>query len=242
MAGDIEILQDADDGIPSDPSCSDDGSSDTAEDNLLDITGMANDTVYPPSYIKEIADWLKFDFNVNASPTTGSTPSPTPCVGNQVQGSCVAATLPSATPFSGPETPVCSKADGSEGSLPRLNATVALEAASRYCQNLVDDKVILAKDGGSPKAGVEPGAAEGGADMALAVVFREEACPEDHSISEVDFGKLGPEGCFDLLYTQLEQACSQDSTWADYDPEWTFQGGVWAGQCGMFGIYSQDAS
>ena len=185
---------------------------------------------------------MKFDFNVEALPTATSTPSPTACADNQVQGSYVAATLPSATPFSGPEAPACSKADSSEGSQPRLNATVALEAVSRYCQNLVDSKVILSKDGGSSKAGVETGAAEGGAGMAIAVLFRQEACPDDHSISELGFGKLGLEGCFDLLYTPLEQVCPQDFTWEDYNPEWTFQGGVWADQCGMFGIFGQDSS
>ena len=171
--------------------------------------------------------------------TAGTTtvPNETPlCVGNQVQGSCIGGTLPSSTPYSGYQGPSCNKADGSPGSRPRLNATVAQEAANQYCQNLVDQKVVLSDSTANPAPGVQKGTAENGGQMSLTVMYYKNSCPEDHSSSTLDFSAMGVETCFQNLYTALEAHCSQDSTWQAYDPQWTFQGGVFGGSCGLFSI------
>lgn len=170
-----------------------------------------------------------------STPTPTSTGTPT-CYGNQVQGSCIAGTLPSSKPYSGYQGPSCDKADGSAGSRPRLNATVAQKAASQYCQQLVDEKIVLSDGKPNPPPAIAKGKAEDGHQMSLTVMYFENSCPEDHSASTLDFAAIGAETCFQYLYTAIERDCSQDYTWQNYDPNWTFEGGVFGGGCGLFSI------
>ena len=72
--------------------------------------------------------------------------------------------------------------------------------------------------------------------MSLSVLYFENSCPEDRSSSTLDFSAMGVETCFANLYTALEASCSQDSTWEAYDPQWTFEGGVFGNSCGLFAI------
>ena len=153
-----------------------------------------------------------------------------------MQGSCIAGTLPSSTPYSGIQGPSCIKADGSPGTRPRLNAKAAQEAASQYCQDLVDGKVVLSDSTANPAPGILKGKAENGGQMSLTVMYFKNSCPEDHSISKLDFSAMGLETCFQNFYTALEGRCSQDSTWQAYDPQWTFEGGVFGNSCGLFSI------
>ncbi|CAF9923837.1 MAG: Suppressor of the cold-sensitive snRNP bioproteinsis mutant brr1-1 [Heterodermia speciosa] len=119
---------------------------------------------------------------------------------------------------------------------PRLNATVAQAAASQYCQKLVDEKVVLSDGTSDPAPAVAKGKAEDGHQMSLTVMYFQNSCPEDHSASTLDFAAIGAETCFQYLYTALEGGCSQDNTWQNYDPEWTFEGGVFGAGCGLFAI------
>ena len=252
------------DGLPSDPgtppapSCGDDlgditpsaqtsGSGDnTTDDIIVNITGMANDSLYPSDYLANVTEWIQPDLGISTATssavqfipsTTTATPTGTPaCDGNQVQANCVAAILPSTTPFAGPLTPSCVKADGDSGTSPRLNATKASDAASTYCQNLVDDKWVLSADGPNPKAATLVGEAENGADMSLVVMYDEASCPQDQSSSTLDIAAMGVDACFENLYTNLEAYCSQDPGWGNYDPEWTFEGGVAGNLCGLWSI------
>lgn len=68
-------------------------------------------------------------------PTGAPLVSPTAtaaCQGNQIQGSCTQAPFPSATPESGPESPVCKKVDSS-GDYLMFNATQTSNGVSQYC-------------------------------------------------------------------------------------------------------------
>ena len=205
-----------DDGLPADNSCSDD-----LTPNME--YNADNSTVTTTSTLPT---------TTTAAPSGSST-----CTGNQVESSsCIADTLPSATPYSGSQGPSCDKADGTPGSNPRLNLTAAQNAASQYCQNLVDTNVVLINDTGDPKPGTEAGAAEGGADMALTVMYDVSSCPQDKSNSTLDFGTLGVDACFSYLFTALSEVCAEDSTWANYNPQWTLEGGIYATSCRLFAI------
>lgn len=254
-SGDISLFTPVDDALPDEPSCPDyksatsqtfDNDTDTTGNSSLNITGMANNSLYPTEYIANVSAWIKADFDdevISSSipSTTTISPTGTPtCVGNQVESNCIAATLPSATPFSGPQGPSCAAADGGQkGTSPRLNATVAQEAASQYCQNLIDAKIVLSESGTNPKPGTEIGKAENGADMVLTVMFDKTTCPVDQSASELDFAAIGLDACYDLLCMPVEEVCSQDSTWPTYDAEWSLEGGVYGDSCGLFALYGQ---
>ena len=178
----------------------------------------------------------------SSSPTTSPTPATTTskstptCAGNQVQGSCIAGTLPSSTPYSGYIGPSCLKADGSPNSSPRLNTKTAQDAAQAYCQSLVDKKIVLADGAANPAPDILKGKAENGGQMSLTVMYFKDSCPQDKSRSELDFAALGVDVCFQNLFTALQTGCEQDSTWDNYDPDWTFEGGVFGGDCGLFSI------
>ncbi|MCJ1371368.1 hypothetical protein MMC20_002583 [Loxospora ochrophaea] len=241
-----------DDGLPDENSCSDDitatgqtfDTTSAAQNATLNISGMANDTVYPAAYMTNLTSWLESDFGVTPSnsseATTTTSPTSTPtCIGNQVESSCIADTLPSVTPYAGSQGPSCARADGAAGSAPRLNMTVAQDAASQFCANLVNTNVVLSSSTANPAPDVEAGAAEGGADMVLTAMYDETSCPQDKSNSTLDFGTMGLDACFGLLFTALSEECAEDSTWTDYNPDWTLEGGVYADACGLFTIFSQ---
>ena len=136
--------------------------------------------------------------SVTSSATSSTTPSSSAsassasaiCIGNQVQGACVAGSLPSATPYSGTQGPSCDKAAGSGSPNPRINIKQAEDGASEYCVALAQSGVVLSADNTSPKPFVVPGAAENNNDLALLVLFDVSACPTDKSSSTVDFSKL----------------------------------------------------
>lgn len=117
--------------------------------------------------------------------------------------------------------------------------TQASEAATKYCARLVDQGVVLSRSQGASPASVVAGAAEKGNDLALSVVFDVSACPADKSISTLDFSKLGQQDCEKDLFGAISQFCQQDSTWGDYDPDYTLEGGVFAIDCGLWGMVGQ---
>ncbi|RYP20907.1 hypothetical protein DL765_002557 [Monosporascus sp. GIB2] len=162
------------------------------------------------------------------------------CDGNQVQEDCVGGVLPPVDDYSGPQAPRCMEADGSEGSYPRLNADALREAAAGYFKEVVDSRWLLKEGAPNPNPAVVTGAAEGGASMALSIMFHKGSCPEDQSTSEMDFGTLGIDKCVGYLSDTIGQLCILDESWGNaWNPDFEVMGGVWATDCAMFSIFGQ---
>ncbi|RGP74128.1 hypothetical protein FSPOR_1823 [Fusarium sporotrichioides] len=83
--------------------------------------------------------------NPSDSPIEEETVNSKPvCQGKQVTGDCVAGKLPNRGDFAGQYGPICMKADGEEGSRPRLNEQELNKAATTYCQGMkLEDCVTL---------------------------------------------------------------------------------------------------
>jgi hypothetical protein len=64
-------------------------------------------------------------------------------------------------------------------------------------------------------------------------------CPTDKSVSTVDFAKLGYNECYSNLYTAISEVCAQGSTWADYNEQYTLEGGVFGNDCALWAMTSQ---
>ena len=147
--------------------------------------------------------------------------------------------LPSPTPYSGTQGPSCDKAAGSGSPNPRINIKQAENGASKYCVALAQSGVVLSADNTSPKPFVVPGAAENNNDIALLVLFDVSACPTDKSSSTVDFSKLSVQQCQADLFSAVSEACVQDSTWKDYNPQYTLEGGAFGADCAMWSMVVQ---
>jgi hypothetical protein len=161
------------------------------------------------------------------------------CDGNQVQKDCVGGVLPKVDDYSGPQAPTCMKADGSQGSTPRLNEAELRTQAAGYCKGLVDSKWLL-KDGANPKPAVITNKAENGASMVLSIMYYKGSCPTDKSKSEMDFGALGIDKCVEYLAATLSQVCILDKSWgAAWNKDFEIMGGVWATDCAMFTALGQ---
>jgi hypothetical protein len=145
--------------------------------------------------------------NTNATTTTTTSGSSPTCTGNQVEGSCTQASLPSASPNSGPRGPVCNKVG--TNNYVRLNADKTKQGASDYCKNLISGNIVLNKDSTSVKAGIITGASEGGGDVSLALLFDVDSCDPNtkDADQEVDFGAMKQSDCETNLYTSLSQVC-----------------------------------
>ena len=149
------------------------------------IQSLHNDFAEPPSNRKrDAAASCTFPVPTSTSSAVPTSTGTSVCVGNQVQGSCTAASLPSSTPYSGYLGPVCAKADGLPENAPRLNASLAHAVAQGYCQNLHDSKVVLSRDkpNPTPPTGLQGTAEDGGSTVVL-VTYLENSCPEDCSTS-----------------------------------------------------------
>ena len=92
---------------------------------------------------------------VGAATLTGSATS---CVGDQIEGSCVQASLPSATADSGPQSPACNKVDDPSNGLVHINKTQAEQSSVEYCANLISARIILDGNASPPKPGSIPNA------------------------------------------------------------------------------------
>ena len=89
-----------------------------------------------------------------------------------------------------------------------------------------------------PKPGSVPGGAEDGGQIALTVLFYANSCDPGTAAEDqkVDFAVMGQDACYQNLYSTLAEFCSQDPTWTDYDPDYSLEGGVWAGSCAMWSM------
>ncbi|CAF3656802.1 unnamed protein product [Fusarium graminearum] len=161
------------------------------------------------------------------------------CQGNQVFGDCVAGKLPNRGDFAGQYGPVCVKADGEQGSKPRLNEQELNKAAATYCQNLIDKRWLFKEGAPNPSPMVATGVAENGASMALSIMYHKPGCPEDKSMSENDFGNMKLEDCVTYLSQSFSVTCGIGATWANYNKDFQVMGGVLAKDCLMWTVYGQ---
>jgi hypothetical protein len=131
------------------------------------------------------------------------------CSGNQIEGSCVQATLPSTTPDSGPKSPVCNKVDSPLGDFVLFDATKAASAAATYCAALISSNVVLSGSSPAPKPGYVANAAENGGYIAFTVAFDVDSCaPGTASANQqLSFSALGQDLCYQSLYTALAASC-----------------------------------
>lgn len=153
------------------------------------------------------------------------------CVGNQIQGDCIQGHIPEKDDFSGPQMPVCNKWPDS----PRVNKDKAFEAATRYCKELADAGFVLEEGGTSRVPYSLKDAAEDGGAVALTVLYFKQSCPQDESTDVFEFSG-NEEKCVENFYDMLEMACTMDSTWNDYNEDYTMLGGVYGADCGLFAI------
>lgn len=176
--------------------------------------------------------------------TPAASPTATACSGNQIQGSCTQASLPSETPDAGALPPVCMKVDSSSTDYVRFNDSQASQAAANYCTNLIAAEVILNSGNTAPASGHVANAAENGGQIALSILFDVDSCDPGTSTpnQQVVFATMGQQTCEQNLYGVLAQVCAQDNTWGDYNPQYTLEGGVYAGSCALWSMSGLPAS
>ena len=170
---------------------------------------------------------------------TDSTTASTPCQGNQVQGSCKAGSLPSAAPYTGVQGPSCDKATGAGSPNPRINKDKASQAAADWCAARMSDGLVLDATSSVPKTDIIDGAAENNGDLAIAVLFDVTACPKDASKTKLDFKALGQQACEMDLFGAISEICEEDSTWTNYNKDYTLEGGIFASDCGLWSLTGQ---
>lgn len=167
---------------------------------------------------------------------SSSSPTVTRCVGNQVENNCVAGGFPSLAPYSGVQEPSCANADGESGRLPRINDKAASDAATKYCAQLISAGTVLVADGVDANPAIVRGVAEGGAQMSLVILYDVDGCPTDKSMTTVDFKAMGQDECVMNMYTAVSTVCAQDSTWEDYNADFTLEGGTYMNACAIWTI------
>lgn len=168
--------------------------------------------------------------------TSDFKPKYRPCVGNQVN-KCMSGLQP-AKPYGGKQAPACARADGSKGSLPRLNEKEAEKAATAYCKSLIKSEVVLKKLVDMKKRPYPltfKGTAEDKKTMTLYVSYDVAACPKDKKTSELDFKKLGQKAC-EESFNDINKVCVQDKKGKDYNKDFTLMGGVYRNECAIWSL------
>ena len=124
----------------------------------------------------------------------------------------------------------------------------------------------------NPEPSTVVGAAENGGMLSLTVQFDVAGCPDDKSMSTIDFTKMNSDECVQNLYLAVSTDClssvlplfpfpnpkkspigssihclsyflgSQDSTWGDYDPNYTIEGGEFLNDCGLWRMVGEPSS
>ncbi|KAF4632520.1 hypothetical protein G7Y89_g5607 [Cudoniella acicularis] len=127
----------------------------------------------------------------------------------------------------------------------RLNASIATDAANQYCTELVSNKTVLRSGNSGPEPYIVHQAGENGTDLILSVLYDEAACPTDHSNTTLDFSTFTSAACnFNFIYP-FTLECVQDSTWGDYNANYTLMGGVFMDSCALWvvqGVVAEDYS
>jgi hypothetical protein len=119
-----------------------------------------------------------------------------------------------------------------------FNDDKAAQAASTYCSNLHDSKVVLNSENSPPAQGFAANVAENGGYVSLGVLFDVGSCDPGTSVDDqkVDFGAMSLDECFQYLYTPIQEMCAKDSTWQDYNKDFSIEGGTWAGKCAIWSV------
>jgi hypothetical protein len=113
------------------------------------------------------ADAFLAAIKANRAPIVAGT-----CRGNQVEGNCTSGSYGDLPDFNGVQPPTCFKADGSKDEIYfRVNASVATDAANKYCSSLVDNKVVLKNGTAGPQPYIVHKAGEQNADLILTVLW-----------------------------------------------------------------------
>lgn len=148
-----------------------------------------------------------FDPVPGSTTVTSTQTSVATCSGNQIEGSCTQAHLPSATADSGILGPVCYKAG--DGTYVMFNATQASDGAATYCSNLISDKAVLSSSDSPPKPGYVADAGQGGGYVAIAVLFDKDSCDPGTSSAEqrLDFSTWSQDQCYQYVYTSIAGEC-----------------------------------
>ena len=147
------------------------------------------------------------------SPTTITTATTTPveaaCSGNQIEGSCTMSVLASATPNSGPESPICNKVDSSNEPFLMFNQTQAANGAANYCAELITNNIVLSASTPIPASGKVENAAENDGYIAFTVLFDVNCCDPGTSSADqkLDLKALGQDQCYQNLYEILAEQC-----------------------------------
>ena len=208
------------------------------------VTSKASATLAPTSttaVVRSSTDSSSRQRGVSSAMLTGTSVSLSGaasgfCHGNQIEGTCTGALLPTATPDAGREQPVCAKV-GTGDSL-RFSAVQAAVMVETYCEELFFGNIVLSAHSPVPKVGTQPVGAEKGGQIAVDVLFDVDSCepgtpPGDQKF---DFAAHGPDVCFQNLYTVIATSCAQDSTWADFNPDYTLEGGAWGRSCVLWSM------
>ena len=119
-----------------------------------------------------------------------------------------------------------------------FNDTKAAQGAADYCSQLISAGVVLSSSTSSPAAGHVDNAAENGGFIALTVLFDAAYCDPGTSSEDqkLDFKAFGQDQCEQYLYQELAQFCAKDSTWGDYNPDYSLEGGVYGANCALWSM------
>lgn len=166
----------------------------------------------------------------------GSGPAKPICQGNQIYEDCEGGKLPEIKDNSGPQQPVCMKADSTPGSPARLNEQKLLDAAAGYCKELVDKKWLFKEGAPTPRAPVLDGQAQNGKSMSLAALFHKGSCPPDKN--EMNMADVGYDKCVENLGRTLSTFCGLDESWGDkFVKDFEVLGGIFATDCVMYSAF-----
>lgn len=225
----------------SDDLCSD-LTSNCRSPEIVTITGLFTPTMTEASIPTSFVSSSKSSFVSSSKSSTVGPAAPTAgiCSGNQVKGSCAQAHLPKTSANAGPQGPVCQKYGQGPNDSRRIDADKANQAAADYCAKLKQDGITLSEGSSSPAPYLVTGAAEGGGDLALTVLFYKESCPLDGSTSTLDFSSLDTAECQMNFYGMIDTMCLQDTSWGtEFNADYTLEGGTFANDCGLFSMYGQ---
>lgn len=88
------------------------------------------------------------------------------------------------------------------------------------------------------------GGAEKGGKISLSILFDVDSCDPGTSTADqkVDFAAMGQDKFYQSLYEPMATGCAQDSTWGDYDANYTLEGGARAVNCAIWSMSGLAAS
>lgn len=134
--------------------------------------------------------------------------------------------------------PVCNKVDSSSEDYLMFNDDKAAQGTSTYCSELHDNKVVLDSKSSPPSPGYVADAAENVGYVAFPVDFDVDSCDSGTSAADqrVDVGAMSSDECVEYLYTAVAGVCAKDSSWKDYNADFSVEGGTWAGKCAIWSV------